>query len=221
MANTNRTKEILIEQAVRENYGFLFEEKLLKEIIEKGIHKKVKTGETLIDIGDAILYIPLLLSGAIKISRIDNQGDELLLYFIEKGDVCAMTLTCCLGQSKSEIRALAESDADILMIPVENMDLWVQNYGTWRSFVFESYHSRFTEMLESIDSLAFMNMHGRVLKYLRDKVIVTKDALINTTHQEVASDLHTSRVVISRILKSLERENKIILHRNKIEVLEF
>lgn len=210
-----------MEEKVRDNYGYLFEEKLIQEIISKGIFKQVKEGDVLIDFEDTIKYIPLLLSGAIKISRIDDQGDELLLYFIEKGDVCAMTLTCCIGQSKSEIRAVAEADAELLMIPVENMDGWLQHYSSWRGFVFESYNNRFTEMLQSIDSLAFMNMHDRVMKYLREKVIVSKDHMLNTTHQEVAMDLHTSRVVISRILKSLERESKIIIHRNKIEVLEF
>ncbi len=210
-----------MEEKVRDNYGYLFEEKLIQEILEKGVYKLVKEGEILIDFEDTIKHIPLLISGAIKISRIDDQGDELLLYFIEKGDVCAMTLTCCIGQSKSEIRAVAEADTELLMIPVENMDAWLQNYSSWRSFVFESYNNRFTEMLHSIDSLAFMNMHDRVMKYLREKVIVSKDQMINTTHQEVAMDLHTSRVVISRILKSLERESKIIIHRNKIEVLEF
>lgn len=210
-----------MEQKVRDSYGYLFEENLIEEIVKHGVYKQVKTGDILIDIEDTIKNIPLMLSGAIKISRIDNQGDELLLYFIEKGDVCAMTLTCCIGQSKSEIRAVAESDTELLMIPVENMDLWLQKYSSWRSFVFESYNTRFTEMLQSIDSLAFMNMHDRVLKYLREKVIVSKDSMINTTHQEVAGDLHTSRVVISRILKSLERESKIIIHRNRIEVLEF
>jgi CRP/FNR family transcriptional regulator len=210
-----------MEQKVRDNYGYLFEEALIQEILQKGIYKKVNEGDVLIDFEDTIKHIPLLISGAIKISRVDDQGDELLLYFIEKGDVCAMTLTCCIGQTKSEIRAVAESDTELLMIPVENMDSWLTHYSSWRSFVFESYNNRFTEMLQSIDSLAFMNMHGRVLKYLRDKVIVTKDQMLNTTHQEVAMDLHTSRVVISRILKSLERESKIIIHRNKIEVLEF
>ncbi len=210
-----------MEQKVRDSYDYLFEESLIEEITKKGSYKTVKSGDILIDIEDTITNIPLMLSGAIKISRIDDQGDELLLYFIEKGDVCAMTLTCCIGQSKSEIRAVAESDTELLMIPVENMDLWLQNYSSWRSFVFESYNTRFTEMLQSIDSLAFMNMHDRVLKYLREKVIVSKDQMIHTTHQQVASDLHTSRVVISRILKSLERESKIIIHRNNIEVLEF
>ncbi|MEJ6492624.1 MAG: Crp/Fnr family transcriptional regulator [Flavobacteriales bacterium] len=210
-----------MEQKIRDSYGYLFEEDLIQEITKKGVLKEVKEGDLLIDIEDTITNIPLMLSGAIKISRIDEEGDELLLYFIEKGDVCAMTLTCCIGQSKSEIRAIAESDTEVLMVPVENMDLWLQKYSSWRSFVFESYNTRFSEMLQSIDSLAFMNMHERLIKYLREKVIVGKDMMVNTTHQKVASDLHTSRVVISRILKSLERENKIVIHRNNIQVLEF
>ncbi len=210
-----------MEQKIRDSYGCLFEEDLIQGIIKKGVLKEVKEGDLLIDIEDTITNIPLMLSGAIKISRIDEEGDELLLYFIEKGDVCAMTMTCCIGQSKSEIRAIAESDTEVLMVPVKNMDLWLQKYSSWRSFVFESYNTRFTEMLQSIDSLAFMNMHERVIKYLREKVIVGKDMMVNTTHQKVAADLHTSRVVISRILKSLERENKIVIHRNNIQVLEF
>lgn len=204
-----------------ENYSYILEHELLEEILLSGKLKSVKEGEILIDLDEPIKFIPLLLSGAIKISRLDDEGDELLLYFIEKGDVCAMTLTCCIGQSKSEIRAVAETDTEVILIPVENMNLWLQKYNSWRTFVFESYNNRFTEMLHSIDSLAFMNMHERVMRYLRDKVIVSKDSMLSTTHQDVAYDLHTSRVVISRILKSLERDNKIILHRNRIEVLAF
>jgi CRP/FNR family transcriptional regulator, anaerobic regulatory protein len=204
-----------------ENYGYVLEPELIEEILAQGKLKIVKEGEILIGIDEPIKFIPLLLSGAIKISRLDDEGDELLLYFIEKGDVCAMTLTCCIGQSKSEIKAVAESDTEVIMIPVENMNLWLQNYNSWRTFVFESYNNRFTEMLQSIDSLAFMNMHERVMRYLRDKVIVSKDSMLNTTHQDIAYDMHTSRVVISRILKSLERDSKIKLHRNRIEVLAF
>ncbi|MFA7272873.1 MAG: Crp/Fnr family transcriptional regulator [Crocinitomicaceae bacterium] len=210
-----------MRQQLIDNYGYILEDALIEEILETGKLRKVKEGETLIDLDEPIKFIPLLLSGAIKISRLDDEGDELLLYFIEKGDVCAMTLTCCIGQSKSEIKAVAEADTEVILVPVENMNLWLQKYNSWRMFVFESYNNRFTEMLHSIDSLAFMNMHERVIRYLRDKVIVSKDSMLNTTHQDVAYDLHTSRVVISRILKSLERDNKIKLHRNRIEVLDF
>ena len=99
------------------------------------------------------------------------------------------------------------------------MEEWTGKYRTWRNFVFESYHNRLMEMLETIDNIAFMKMDERLLKYLNDKVVITKQHNLQITHQEIAYDLHTSRVVISRLLKSLEKLKKIKLHRNNIEVL--
>jgi len=132
-----------------------------------------------------------------------------------------MTMTCCMGQTKSEVRAVAEKDSILIMIPVSKMADWVVKYPSWRSFVFESYNNRFNEMLEAIDSLAFLNMHDRILKYLKDKVMVTGATTLTSTHQEIAFDLHSSRVVVSRILKSLEKDGLIKMYRNKIEVLNF
>lgn len=205
--------------SLKEAYGFIFEEELLKEIAESAKYQKFKAEDYLIEIGDYIKNMPLLLHGAIKILREDTEGDELLLYFLERGDTCAMTLTCCLGQSKSKIRAIAETDGDLLMIPIHKMEEWLTKYKTWRNFVFESYNIRLNEMLEAIDTLAFMNMDERLYKYLTDKAKVLGNPEINNTHQEIANELHTSRVVISRLLKSLENNHKIKLHRNKIEVL--
>lgn len=206
--------------SLKEAYGFIFEEELLKEIAESAKYQKFKADDYLIEIGDYIKNMPLLLHGAIKILREDTEGDELLLYFLERGDTCAMTLTCCLGQSKSKIRAIAETDGDMLMVPIHKMEEWLTKYKTWRNFVFESYNIRLNEMLEAIDTLAFMNMDERLYKYLTDKAKVLGNPEINNTHQEIANELHTSRVVISRLLKSLENNHKIKLHRNKIEVLD-
>lgn len=163
--------------------------------------------------------MPLLLEGAIKIMREDKDGDELLLYFLERGDTCAMTLSCCLGQTKSEIRAVAERDTTLIMVPIEKMEEWTSKYKSWRNFVFESYHARLTEMLDTIDTIAFLNMDQRLMKYLQDKAKINQHEIVNNTHQEIAYDLHTSRVVISRLLKKLELEGKIKLQRNSIEVL--
>ena len=200
-------------------YAHLFENELLEEISEVGVQKHVAEGEKLMEIGQYVTAMPLLISGAIKILREDKDGDELLLYFLEKGDTCAMTLSCCMGQTKSEIRAIAELDTELIMIPIQKMEEWTAKYKSWRNFVFESYHTRLMEMLDTIDSIAFLNMDERLLKYLSDKVKITKDSIINSTHQDIAYELHTSRVVISRLLKALENRGKIKLHRNKIEVL--
>lgn len=205
---------------LKEAYHFVFEEALMQEIVEYGSLKHVKAGEKIIEIGDYVRMMPLLLKGAIKILREDKNGDELLLYFLERGDTCAMTLTCCLGQTKSEIRAIAERDTSMIMIPIEKMEEWTSKYKSWRNFVFESYHSRLSEMLDTIDTIAFMNMDERLMRYLQDKSKINQNDLLQITHQQIAYDLHTSRVVISRLLKKLELDKKIILNRNSIKILD-
>ena len=205
---------------LRQNYGYLFEDELLEEINTVGVYREVPEGSKLIEIGDYIKSMPLLISGAIKIMREDDKGDELILYFLERGDTCAMTLACCIGDAKSEIRAVAETDAKLVMIPVKKMNEWMGKYKSWQNFILTSYHDRMTELLEAIDTIAFLKMDQSLFKYLRDKAMVNHDDVINVTHQEIAHDMHTSRVVISRLLKTLELEGKIELHRNHIKILQ-
>ena len=206
-------------EALTEAYSFIFEQALIEEMAEVGHLKTVQEGEKIIEIGDYVTFMPLLISGAIKILREDKDGDELLLYFLERGDTCAMTLSCCLGETKSEIRAVAEKPTQIIMIPIEKMEEWISKYKSWRHFVFESYHTRLTEMLDTIDTIAFLNMDERLMRYLQDKAKINQNELLQVTHQEIAYDLHTSRVVISRLLKKLKLEGKIELQRNSIKVL--
>jgi CRP/FNR family transcriptional regulator len=142
------------------------------------------------------------------------------LYFIEKGDTCAMTMACCMGETKSEIRAVAETNGTVVMIPVMKMEEWLGKYKSWRNYVFNSYNNRLKEMLSAIDNLAFMNMDERLLNYLNDKSKINNSNHIHSTHQEIAYDLHTSRVVVSRLLKALENKGKISLHRAFIELLD-
>ncbi len=208
-----------MKDALERYYNYLFEEELLEEIRNVGIYKKIGQGEKLMDIGDVVQTMPLLLQGAVKVMREDDDHNELLLYFIERGDTCAMTFSCCFGGKKSEIRAVAETDTELLMIPVEYMESWMGKYKSWQHFILDSYHSRMMELMETVDSLAFLKMDERLLKHLRDKAKVTQDDVIYTTHQEIAYDLHTSRVVVSRLLKKMEKEGDIQLNRNHIKIL--
>ncbi|AUC76911.1 Crp/Fnr family transcriptional regulator [Olleya sp. Bg11-27] len=207
-------------EELQQHYGYLFEEELIQEINSVGTYKDISEGFKLIEIGDYIKSMPLLVSGAIKILREDDNGDELILYFIEQGDTCAMTLSCCLGNSKSEIRAVAETDTKLIMVPVAKMEEWLGKYKSWQKFVLQSYHNRMSELLEAIDTIAFFKMDERLFKYLKDKAMVNHNEVIHVTHQEIARDLHTSRVVISRLLKTLEIDGKIKLHRNNITVID-
>ena len=212
--NTTNMKELL-----HQTYGLLFEEALLNEIEQVALLKEFNEGDVIIDFGDKILKMPLLLSVAIKILREDFDEGELLLYFIEKGDTCSMSMTCCIGETKSEIKAVAETNGKVVMIPVMYMELWLGKYKSWRNYVFNSYNNRLKEMLNAIDSLAFMNMDERLLNYLLEKSKINRSREINATHQDIAYDLNTSRVVISRLLKALENEGKIKLHRAYIEIV--
>jgi CRP/FNR family transcriptional regulator len=209
-----------MKELLHQTYGSIFEEALLNEIEQVALIKEFNEGDVIIDFGDKILKMPLLLSGAIKILREDFDEGELLLYFIEKGDTCSMSMTCCIGETKSEIKAVAETNGKVVMIPVMYMELWLGKYKSWRNYVFNSYNNRLKEMLNAIDSLAFMNMDERLLNYLLEKSKINGSREINATHQDIAYDLNTSRVVISRLLKALENEGKIKLHRAYIEIVK-
>ena len=201
------------------SYGFVFEDLLIDEIISVAHLVEFKEGDILIDFGDYIKKMPLLIEGAIKILREDFDEGEMLLYFIEKGDTCAMTMACCIGEAKSEIRAVAETNGKIIMIPVAKMEEWLGKYKSWRNYVFNNYNNRLKEMLNAIDSLAFMNMEERLLNYLFEKCKINHSREIFSTHKEIAYDLHSSREVISRLLKALEIKGRIKLNRASVEVL--
>ncbi|AUP80903.1 Crp/Fnr family transcriptional regulator [Flavivirga eckloniae] len=207
-------KELLYQK-----FGHIFDDALINEIEKVGSIKTFSKDDIIIDINQPLQYIPLLLSGNIKILREDNEGNELLIYFLEAGETCTMSLTCCMGTFKSKIRAVAEKDSSLIMVPVQKMQKWFHNNESWRNFILESYQTRFDEMLEAIDNLAFMKMDERLYKYLINKVKLHTSNTIIVKHQDIAEDLHTSRVVISRLLKQFENEKKIKLSRNKIEVL--
>jgi len=202
------------------HYGYIFEQKLIEEICNVANHRVLKEGDAIINYGDPIKFMPLLIKGAIKVFREDENGNEVLLYYLEKGDTCAMSLSCCLGNKKSEILAVVEEDCEVLLIPINYMNDWICKYETWKSFVFNSYNSRFDEMLKVIDSLAFMKMDQRLYKHLQDKCMITGSFELSINHRELALELNSSREVISRLLKKMEIDGKIKLSRNKVFIIE-
>jgi CRP/FNR family transcriptional regulator len=202
------------------HYGYIFENALIEEINHVANLRQLNEGDAIISYGDTIKYMPLLIKGSIKVFREDEKGNEVLLYYLEKGDTCAMSLSCCLGNKKSEIQAVVEEESEVLLIPINYMNEWICKYETWKSFVFNSYNSRLEEMLKVIDSLAFMKMDERLFKHLQDKCMVIGSFQLVINHRELALELNSSREVISRLLKKMEIEGKITLKRNLIVINE-
>lgn len=214
------TQEAILREKIAEYYGSIFEKELIEEIVKVGFVDKYKSGEVLVDIGENMSHIPLILNGAVKIIRKEKEGEELVLYFLEKGDTCAISFINCINRKESIFRAVVENDTEAIFLPVEHIDDWLAKYKTWRHFIIDSYHFRLIEMVESIDGLAFMNMNQRLLKYLSDKAKINQNIDLDITHQEIADDLNTSRVVVTRLLKQLHGDGKVYSTRNKVKVLE-
>lgn len=206
--------------ALKSLFGEIFEEALLEEITRVGTLRDVPADFELMDIGEPIKGVPLMLSGAIKISREDVNGDELLLYYLEEGDSCTMTMAWEMGQQKSQIRAVTELPSQLIMVPLTAVEDWSTRFPSWRKFIFQSYHKRMEELLATVDSIAFDQLEKRLWEYLLEKKRVVKANTLSITHQTIAQEMHSSRVVISRLLKRLEVENKIRLHRNAIEFFD-
>jgi CRP/FNR family transcriptional regulator len=196
-------------------YSF-FEKELQDEILSVGVRKTFKSNESLIREGQFIASFPLVLSGLIRVSRTNDQGNELLLYYLKKDEVCAMSLTCCMAQQKSNVNALAEEPTEVILLPVEMLDKWISKYPGWKQFVMQTFQNRFRELIDTVDSIAFMKLDERLIKHFVDRNEKSGATTFSGTHQDLALQLNTSREVISRLLKKLEKNGKIELSRNFI-----
>ena len=204
---------------LKQLFGNIFEQELIHEIAKVGTLREVPGDYMLIDIGEQIKGIPLMITGAIKIYRENANGDELLLYYLEEGDSCTLTYALEMNASKIKIRAISELPSKLIMIPLKQMEVWEHKYPSWRNFLLRSYQTRMDELIEALDSLAFDGLEKRLINYLGEKKRVNGKNELQITHQNIALELHSSRVVISRLLKKLEHSGKIKLMRNKISMV--
>jgi len=196
-----------------------FEEGLMNIIEKDAVFKTFKAGEVMMRTGQYIKSAVLVLEGRIKIYRENEEGSEFLMYYIGPGEACAVSMICALQARTSEITAIAEEDTEVLMIPIQVMDELMSEYKSWYQFVIQTYRSRFDELLIVIDNIAFRNMDERLEFYLKRYSEQTGKKNIDISHQQIADDLNSSREVISRLLKKMEQQNRVKLHRNMIEMI--
>lgn len=191
---------------------------LLAEMEQKGRLSSVEAGNTIMEPGKNIRSMPMIRQGLVKVLREDDAGHEIFLYFLYPGQTCAMSLYCCMSKKRSEIHAIAEEDTELISVPIEVMDEWMARYPKWREFVMQAYMDRFHELLNAIDNIAFHQLDERLITYLQEKAKANHNT-ITTTHQKIADDLNSSRVVISRLLKQLEKRAIIQIDKHQITLL--
>lgn len=197
-----------------------FSNQLQIDIDKNAIFQSVAAGNVIMRTGQYIKNTVLVLSGRIKIYREDENGGEFFMYYLQPGQACAISMICATKSEKSQIMAKVIEDAELMMVPLPLMDQWMMQHRSWYEFVIDTYRSRFEEVLEVIDSIAFRAMDERLEFYLKrhKEALSTKD--LKLSHQEIASDLNTSREVVSRLLKKMEQRQLLRLHRNHIELLQ-
>jgi len=202
------------------NLESIFEADLIKEMFQFGEIRHFREGDLIMDYGKYIRYMPLILKGTIKVLRKDDNGKEILLYYLSSNESCSMAYSCCVEAKKSEVKAIAEEDVELLSIPHLKLEEWLCKYPSWKNYIMRSFNERFLELLKNIESIAFHKLDERLIAYLREKKQVTGSSVIKASHYLIADELATSRVVISRLLKQLENEGRILLYRNEIKLLK-
>ena len=201
------------------SFGGNFEPDLIKEIHQYGEVMYFKEGEIIMDYGKYIRMMPIIIKGIIKVLRMDENGKEILLYYLSDNESCSMAYSCCIEAKKSEVKAVAEEDVELIAIPHSKLDEWLCKYPSWKNYILRSFNERFLELLKSIESIAFNKLDVRLIAYLKDKQRLSGSDVIKVSHYIIADELATSRVVISRLLKQLENDKKIILYRNELKLL--
>jgi len=206
----------MISQTVK---SIFTDNNLLEELNRNAKNKFFKKNDIIIKPGEEILFAPIVLKGSLRIIREKENGEEVFLYHLYPGQTCAMSLTCCQTGKKSMIKAIAETDSEVLMIPVSLMEAWSM-YPQWKAFISNNYEKRFAELVEVIDLIAFSNMDKQLLHYLHERSKALNTKIMEITHQQIADELHTHREAISRLLRMMEQKKLVRLGRNNIEILK-
>jgi CRP/FNR family transcriptional regulator len=189
-------------------------------ILREGVLMKFQDEDIIIDQGMPISHVPVVADGTVRVSRQDDEGHEILLYYLSSGDSCASSMNCCVANRMSEIQAIAEGDVTLIGIPQKYIDEWMMEYPEWKNLVIQTFQRRFDDLIHSLEMVAFNQLDDRLIEYLRSKSEVLGTEILKTSHQEIANHLNSSREVISRLLKQLEKLGRVKLSRNTIELID-
>lgn len=193
---------------------------LKEKLMEHGIRKNFKAGTVILNEQSYIRSIPIVIKGVLRVMRTEDDGREILLYYIKAGESCIMSFLGGMHNETSVVRAEVEEDAELLFVGIEKVSLFIREYPDWLDYIFRLYHKRFEELLDVVNAIAFKKVDERLMELLKRKAALNESRTVLVTHEQLATELATARVVVSRLLKQLEEGGKVALGRNRIELLE-
>ncbi len=215
-----RIESVRLEETIAKLLPELHHPPLLREMQLHITERFFEGGKVVVHYGDDLKEVPLIVHGLIRLIRVNEEGEERLLYFLGPGEICVSAFSCCMIQKRSEYKMEVMEDATLWMIPINAADRWLTQYHQWRNFIFSSYENKLMQLIDVIDSLTFLKLEERLLDYLYKLSVMAGKNLVRITHQEISRDLNVSREAVSRMLKKLERDGKLRLGRNKIELID-
>jgi len=197
----------------------LFNTVFEQELKVVGVNRSFPAGTILLQKDSYVKSIPVVLSGSMRVIRQDDLGKEILLYYIQPGESCIMSFLAGIHEDPSKIRLIVEEDAQVIMVPISAASKWITQFPEWAEFIFKLYHRRFEELLSVIDAVAFQKLDDRIVILLKKKAVIYQSNEFSVTHQQLAEELGTTREVVSRLLKQLEKKGFVSLSRSKISIL--
>ena len=192
---------------------------LVEKLYTHGILKTYKTGSVILNENSPIRSIPIVIKGVMKVIRTEDDGREILLYYIKAGESCIMSFLGGLHNETRKVKVEIEDDAEILFLPISKVSLFMKEHPEWLNYIFRTYHKRFEELLETINAIAFKKMDERLLDLIHKKAELVEGNTIQITHEQLATELGTARAVVSRLLKQIEESGAVRLGRNKITLM--
>ncbi len=205
-----------MDRETLQKFGFS-DSLLLDEMLQYGKQRLVTEGTYVADPGTPVDFVPLIIKGTLRVTRVDSENEkELFLYYLTSGTACSSTIGCCMETHSIRVEVVAEEDSELFVLPLRHTLRWFEEYSDWRRFVLMSYQARFEEALQALDSVAFRQLDERLLTFLRERSSALGTSEIPLSHGDIAVALHSSREVISRLLKKMEGEGLVILGRNRI-----
>ncbi|WP_113662169.1 Crp/Fnr family transcriptional regulator [Pedobacter nanyangensis] len=192
---------------------------LVEKLNQYSIRKTYQAGSVILNENASIRSIPMVVRGTLKVIRTEEDGREILLYYIKAGESCIMSFLGGLHNETSKVRAEVEEDAEILFLPTDKVSLLIREYPQWLDYIFRLYHKRFEELLQIINEITFKKTDERMRSLLYKKREITGENILHITHEQLANELGTARVVVSRLLKQMEENGMVRLGRNKITLM--
>ena len=208
-----------MEQLLKKHFPILSELDLRNKLLENAKLAKFNKGDVLLKKGQYIKLLPLVLNGAVKVVREDEEGREILIYYIKPGESCALSFSAYMHNKQSDIKAVCDEETQLILVPSRLVKDWLRLYPSWQQFALQLYDIRFAELLHTVEDIAFKKMDERLVDYLKEKLTLQNKETLHITHQQIAQDLATSREVITRLLKQLAQKGMIELARNEIKII--